>query len=81
MLLMRGNYLSVVLHCREDTRDAPYTPDPSTSTARGSILLTNCRKTHSCLKYGAGAACPHAEGLGILYLELDVAFDRRGDTI
>ena len=59
----------------------PRSVDLHSARIHPSSFLSNCRKTHSCLKYGAGAACPHAEGLGILYLELDVAFDRRGDTI
>ena len=84
MLLMRGNYLSVGLRCREETRDAPYPPrsvDLHSARIHPSTFLSNCRKTHSCLKYGAGAACPHAEGLGTLYLELDIDFSRRGDAI
>ena len=62
----------------------PRSVDLHSAGIHPSSFPTNCRKTHSCLKYGAGAArraCPHAEGLGVLYLELDVAFDRRGDTI
>ena len=60
----------------------PRSVDLHSASIHPSTLPANCRKTHSCLKYGAeGAACPHAEGLGILYLDLDAAFDRRGDTI